>query len=60
MSSTPTKIKRQSKIITIELSVEDQDFIDRIAKEYGLKKKTDCLRLALREAVKRVESLQAA
>lgn len=55
--STP-KPKRQPKTISIQLSTDDQDVIDRIAKEYGLIKDTDCLRLALREALRRIESQQ--
>lgn len=59
MSTTPSKIKKKTKVISIELSVEDQNLIERLAKEYGLRKNTDCLRLALREAVKRVDRVAA-
>lgn len=48
--------KKQPKTISVQLSPEDQDLIDRIAREFGLIKDTDCLRLALREAVRRIEA----
>lgn len=54
--STPKK--KQPKTISVQLSPDDQDLISRIAQEYGLIKDTDCLRLALREAVRRIESQQ--
>lgn len=61
MSQAKEKIpKRQSKIVTVELSPDDQDYIERIKKEFGLKATTDCMRLALRECIKRVDSLQPA
>ncbi len=53
------KIK-EPRTVSIVLSVEDQELLNRIAQEYGLIKTTDCLRLAVREAVKRIESQQQA
>lgn len=57
-TTTRPKVLTKPKTISIELSVEDQNFIDRLAKEYGLRKNTDCLRLALREAARRIEGQQ--
>lgn len=45
----------ESKVITIELSRQDQELIDRIKQGYGLKNQTDCLRLALRETVRKLD-----
>lgn len=47
------KKPEKAKTISIILSSEDQVYIDKIAKQYGLNKTTDCLRLALRVAVNR-------
>lgn len=53
-----TKPEREPKTISITLSGEDQDLLDKIASEYGLIKITDCLRLAIRDAIKRIDSRQ--
>lgn len=58
MSTQIKPRKREAKTISIELSVEDQQLIDLIQKEFGLNKYTDCLRLSLRETVKRIETLR--
>lgn len=52
------KQEREPKTVSITLSVEDQDLLDRIAKEFGLIKITDCLRLAIREADRQIEIRQ--
>lgn len=49
---------RPPKTVSITLSAEDQEFIDRIAKEFGLIKTTDCLRLATRETVRQIDIRQ--
>lgn len=51
--STPQS--SDSKVITIELSPQDQELIERIKQGYGLKNQTDCLRLALRETVRKLD-----
>jgi hypothetical protein len=53
-----SKAVREDKAISILLNSDDQDCLDRIAKEYGLIKYTDCLRLAVREAVRNIEAQQ--
>lgn len=58
MSAQQKQPKLEAKTISIELSVEDQQFIEIIQKEFGLNKYTDCLRLSLRETVKRIETLR--
>ena len=50
--------KETPRAVSIVLNAEDQDCIDRIAKEYGLIKTTECLRVALRLALKHIESQQ--
>jgi len=50
---------RPPKDVSIRLSGEDQELLDKIASEYGLIKITDCLRLAIREAVKRINVRQS-
>lgn len=50
--------ERESKTVSIILNSEDQECVDRIAKEYGLIKTTECLRVALRLALKQIESQQ--
>lgn len=47
--------EKDTKTLSITLNAEDQGYIDRIAKEFGLIKMTDCLRLALRLATKQIE-----
>lgn len=60
MNKTLRQPRKDAKTISIVLSAEDQDYISRLMKEFGLIKTTDCLRLALREAIKRNDSRQAA
>lgn len=48
--------KETTRAVSIVLNSDDQDCIDRIAKEYGLIKTTECLRVALRLAMKQIES----
>lgn len=50
--------EKESRAVSIVLNGEDQECIDRIAKEYGLIKTTDCLRLALRLALKQIDNNQ--
>lgn len=50
--------EKESRAVSIVLNAEDQDCIDRIAKEYGLIKTTECLRVALRLALKQIDSQQ--
>lgn len=50
--------EKESKTVSIVLNGEDQECVDRIAREYGLIKTTDCLRLALRLALKQIDSQQ--
>lgn len=50
--------ERESKTVSIILNSEDQECVDRIAKEYGLIKTTECLRVALRLALKQIEAQQ--
>lgn len=50
------KDEKESKAVSIVLNGEDQECVDRIAKECGLIKTTDCLRLALRLALKQIDS----
>lgn len=56
--SKKTERVAEPKTVSIVLSAEDQEYLERIKKEYGLIKTTDCLRLAVREAIKRIESQQ--
>lgn len=50
--------EKESRAVSIVLNGEDQECVDRIAKEYGLIKTTDCLRLALRLALKQIDNQQ--
>lgn len=50
--------EKEPKAVSIVLNSEDQECIDRIAKEYGLIKTTECLRVALRLALKQIDSQQ--
>lgn len=49
--------KLKTKVITIELSPEDQEFIERIKEGYGVRTQTDSLRLALRETARKLDRL---
>lgn len=48
--------KDTTRAVSIILNSDDQECIDRIAKEFGLIKTTECLRVALRLAMKQIES----
>lgn len=51
--------KKSEKVVSIVLYAEDQEHVDRIKAEYGLIKSTDCLRVALRLALRQIESQQS-
>lgn len=50
--------EKESRTVSIILNSEDQECVDRIAREFGVIKTTECLRVALRLAVKQIESQQ--
>jgi hypothetical protein len=50
--------EKETRAVSIILNAEDQECIDRIAKEYGLIKTTECLRVALRLALKQIDGQQ--
>lgn len=50
--------EKETRAVSIVLNAEDQECIDRIAKEFGLIKTTECLRVALRLALKQIEGQQ--